>query len=349
MNSRITFSSAVLGALFFTLTPIQNAYSDLPEVDRFLRERPRLSDDQRKFLKKYAGKYLKDSFKRIAESNRNKMNGDTFRDLKTNESKKRILEEFAVRSKQPHSTNWPGFTNSSSYLWEVINLSEGACYGMTELIRKMNLLAIFDPENRSGATVPPRTNPKEYFEFYDRLFGKIADNEVAVFPGFSDFKSLYSDSLVRRAMKERVVILWAEKNARFSVLFQMYKSPKFKLRNKELAVLHRKLKSRLELNYNPVIFIAKPIKDWIHVLQVISVSDRAADGSWSASVWDPNSPPPGSQRTLTVDRNGNTYYDGTLTEVEIAPGDDQEIGKIAGSITRFCSENASLCDLQTHP
>ncbi len=323
------------------------SYADTPEVEAFLNARPRVAETQRNLLGRYAGKYLKGGFKRAAERSKNRLAGSTFSDLKINEAKQNLLAELTARSKFPNSTNWPGFINSHSDFASVIELYDGACFGVTELIRRMNLLAVFDPTNVSGATVPSRTNPKAYFEFFESLLKKIGKNEVAVFPGFHNFLELSSDSLIKRAMLERAIFIWAEKNARLSVVFQMWKSPNFKMRKHELGRLHRDLKERMALHYNPVIFIARPIKEWIHLLQVSAVSEVAADGSWSMTIWDPNDAPPYSQRTITVDRDGNVNYDGPLTEVEIAPGDDAEIGKIAGSLAQFCEQNRSLCDLQS--
>lgn len=324
------------------------ARSDTPEVDAFLRARPRLSNDQRKFLKHYIGKYLGSTLTRAARDQAAKLRGDTLGNLRKNDEKLKIFEDlYSVRSNLPNGTNWPGFTNSSGYLSEVISLSEGACFGVTEFIRRMNLLAVYDPNNLSGATVPPRTDPKAYFGFYEKLFEQIGKNEVAVFPGFKNMIELSGDSLIRRAMKERAVIFWAEKNARLSVFFQMWKAPNFKVRKAEMNRLHKKLKSRIALHYNPVIFIAKPIKEWIHVLQVASVTEKAADGSWSATIWDPNVS--SGTRTLRVSADGSASYGGELTEAEIAPKDDFEVGQIAGSLSRFCEKNAQLCDLQKHP
>lgn len=341
---RVRSAGLALVCAFVTLaSPCTTRAEELPEVVEYLRSRKPLDDDQRDFLKKYIWRYIWRAPFRGWDLIENLNRGDTFRQLKKDRERLEILEKLRDRSGEPLESTALQFTNSYSDFAPVLPLHDGACYGTTELIRRLNLLAIYDPENRSGTAVPPRNQPAKLFAFFVNQLEKIGKNEPAVFPGYANLKELSSDPLLKRALIERAAIFWAEKNARFGALFEMLNSPNGNLTETELKRVHAQLTERLALRYNPVIFIAKPIKEWIHVLQVYAITERRSDGSYEISVWDPNSRYPYNKGTIRVTRAGATYG-GTLTEIELVPGDDREIAEITGSLKRFCARNETLCE-----
>ena len=263
------------------------------------------------------------------------------------------------------------FENHGGDFETVCDTKHGVCQGLTNLDRRMNMLAYYDPANKLRAAVPPESSPEERFKYYEKLVWNIRNDKPTVIPGFENLLHFSRDRIGRRVLLEAAVKTWASENATVGGITQVLNGIHGTIDPGEATDLVKRLQVRLSLNYNPIIYLAASYKPdrkkvrhkWIHVMQVIKISQNK--DVTEVTLKDPNYPlrakvwtqtPSGEWEestdfvdldrlgVLEISKDGKMKYgEQALSEVDIMPGDDIEISRFLVNTIEFCKKNPSVC------
>lgn len=243
------------------------------------------------------------------------------------------------------------FYNTGFDLKDVVKNEFGFCAGFSTALRKFNMLTYFDPTNTEGQNVPSReSNPTAWFNFYKTKIDAVMANQMVVIPNFDHLYELSSDPEIGLYMKQMVVRQWELTNVNLlQGIGDGFLAVTKKMNSQDLNKTYDYLKKRLSYGYNPIVYLAKHdddltnsktakkvdakwynlkqqleklritinemSKQWIHVLMITELSDRASDGSFTFKVWDINEKASeGAMKKVTVDGTGNISlnYDYTI-------------------------------------
>jgi hypothetical protein len=98
----------------------------------------------------------------------------------------------------------------------------GFCFRVTTVLRKMNLLAFFDPDNQLGSLVPSKDDKVAWMEFYKALIDRVMMNKPVVIPCFSGLHEFSENPDIKSYMVLHVLNQTATNNASlYSGLEQM--------------------------------------------------------------------------------------------------------------------------------
>ena len=240
-----------------------------------------------------------------------------------------------------------GFENSDKK-----NDQYGFCLGVTTELRKMNLLAFYDPENKLGATVPAKEDQVAWLNYYKSLIDKIMINRPVIIPGFSGLHELSGTPGIKEYLVRHVLNQWAMQNATlYSGIDQMLMGVKRSYSKREANKLYHAVKARLARHYPPRLFLSKKNYDkpllggqYIHVMEAFEISEMNADGSYRIGVWHINNTWDKAIYHLEIKANGTAWMEWRdLGELDIVPGDDAEIAEMVKHLKPFCRANPELC------
>jgi hypothetical protein len=240
-----------------------------------------------------------------------------------------------------------GFENK-----EKKNDQYGFCLGVTTELRKMNLLAFYDPENTSKAQVPKIEDQEAWLNFYKELIDKIMTNRPVIIPGFANLQELSGTPGIKEYMVRHVLNQWAMKNASlYSGFDQMLMGVKREYSKNEAEKLFLDVKQRLARHYPPRLFLSKKNYDkplfgaqYIHVMEAFEISEKEADGSYKIGVWHINNPWDKATYHVEIRADGSDWMEWRdLGELDIVPGDDAEIAEMVKNLKPFCAKNPDLC------
>lgn len=229
----------------------------------------------------------------------------------------------------------------------------GYCIGVTTELRKMNLLAFYDPENKYGASVPDKKDHTAWLNYYKKLVDKVMSNRPVIIPGFANLNEFSGTPGIKEHMVRHVANQWATKNATlYSGLHQMLWGVKRKYSKKEADKLYYKIRERLDRHYPPNLFLSKKNYDkpllggqYIHIMQAFDLTERKDDGSYKIGVWHINNKWDKATYYIDVRADGTAWMEWRdLGELDIVPGDDAEIAEMIHRLAPFCREHAGLCN-----
>ena len=240
-----------------------------------------------------------------------------------------------------------GFENA-----EKKNDQYGFCLGVTTELRKMNLLAFYDPENKYGANVPDKKDKKAWLAFYQGLIDKVMSNKPVIIPGFSGLNEFSGTEGIKDYMILHVLNQWATKNATlYSGLHQMLWGVKREYSKAEADTLYDEVKARIDRHYPPRLFLSKKNYDkplfgaqYIHIMQAFEISEKKPDGSYQIGVWHINNKWDKATYHIQVKPDGTAWMEWRdLGELDIVPGDDAEIAEMVKNLSPFCKDKPELC------
>lgn len=224
---------------------------------------------------------------------------------------------------------------------EKKNDQYGYCLGVTTVLRKMNLLAFFDPEKKAVSQAD-----------YEKLIDLVMENKPVIIPHFSNLHEFSSTPGIKEYMVKHVLDQWARKNATiYSAIVQMLLGTKRKYSKAEAHKLYGKLKARLDRHYPPRVFLSKKNYEgkllgpqYIHVMQVFSLSELNDDGSYKIGVWHINKTWDKATYFIEVRADGSAWLETRdLGELDIVPGDDAQIAEMIKYLKPFCLHHQELC------
>lgn len=228
----------------------------------------------------------------------------------------------------------------------------GFCYGVTTVLRKMNLLAFYDPQNILGASVPSRDDKEAWTSFYKGLIDQVMRNKPVIIPGFSGLHEFSGSLEIKPYLVRHVLNQWGINNASFYSGFgQMLLGVKRSYSQNEANALYDKVKGRIAHHYPPRLFLSKKNYDkplfgaqYIHVMEAFEISDKKADGSYSIGVWHINNQWDKATYHIEIHADGSAWMEWRdLGELDIVPGDDAEIGEMVKNLKPFCMSHNQLC------
>jgi hypothetical protein len=240
-----------------------------------------------------------------------------------------------------------GFENA-----EKKNDQYGFCLGVTTQLRKMNLLAFYDPENKYGASVPDKKDHGAWLSFYKSLIDKVMSNKPVIIPGFSGLNEFSGTPGIKEYMVLHVLNQWATKNATlYSGFHQMLWGVKRKYSKAEAETLYHDVKARIDRHYPPRLFLSKKNYDkplfgaqYIHIMQAFEISKKKEDGSYKIGVWHINNKWDKATYHIEVRADGTAWMEWRdLGELDLVPGDDAEIAEMMRNLSPFCKDKPELC------
>jgi len=328
--------------------------SHTPDVqDHFVKNKKPLAKHQDVLLTQQFFKHLMSIPWYVINCARALMKGETFSQLTEEPYRFELFNILHDRNHQ-HGFNL-NFANHGDEINTVCPNKHGVCQGLTNLDRRMNMLAYYDPKNILMAKIPSKTQPKEKFKFYEERVNLIRKGKPAIIPGFEDLLEFSSDPIGAKVLQEAVVKTWASENATISVVTQVLSAAHGNVADTEgvnlgvgTAELYKKLKARLSLHYNPIVYltVGLPVNDgkWIHVMQVLDVAPVGTDGSFKITFKDPNMQIDWRKQTLDVDAKGHAEYLGLpIGKIDLMPGDDMEIAQFLINTQKFCLRYPIFC------
>lgn len=194
----------------------------------------------------------------------------------------------------PTYENTIDFLNSSGDFTDIIQKTQyGICMGVTSLMRKINMLAHFDPDNTQNSYVP--YNKKLKIQYYKNLIDKLMTNQPVIIPEYASAREFTSDINLKNHFKRHALDQWALNNVTLQGgLLQMMRGVSNTMSRSYKIKVYQRLKTRLALGYNPKLFFAlkgdiRDVDDMrIHVVQVFKVDEPDEDGNYKIHYWDPN-------------------------------------------------------------
>lgn len=319
--------------------------------EKFLDARAPLAPDQDTLLKRAFFNYLMNRPEALYKCVKSLIEGTRFSDLRKTPELFDVFKLLRTRTLKPTAEMSLPFTNDPGMFSEICPTVYGVCQGITNLDRKLAMLIYYDPKNSTGQSVPPAESPDARFAYYEKLITQVMKGNPVVLPGYKNLRTFGSDPMGSRILREAAMKLWASENATLPSITQVLQGIKHTVSKKEVKDLYLHLDERVKLHYPPIIYIARSPKEagkkWIHVLQVISITQKNKDGSYKIRVKDPNYYQIDSRlRDIHIDGSGNAIYDESpLTEIDLVPGDDQEIARFLVNTLQFCRENPEFCTI----
>ena len=267
-------------------------------------------------------------------------------------------------NQEPSFENTVDFTNSYYDFYDVIGSTEyGICMGVTSVIRKLNMLAHYDPNNAYQAHIPSEQEKK--LKFYKSIIDNIMANKPTIVPGFNSTREFTTNEDLKPYFLKHSLDQWALNNVTLhGGLLQMMAGVARKMTPFYKMSLYHKLKRRLALGYNPKLFFAlkgdiREVDEMrIHVVQVFKVDEPDQNGNYKIHYWDPN------YRFRKTEHNDDNlaYLMRVANIIEVEPHglastssyddigylgiykwDDAEIAEIYDNYQPFCRKYPKLC------
>ena len=263
----------------------------------------------------------------------------------------RVFNGVANRRTPQQEFHFP-FVNSKSSFFEVVELEYGVCSGMTSMLRKMNLLAYFDTKNIFKQNVPAKTNQEQWLKFYIEKLNEVAALKPVLIPNFKNLEEFASIPEIRFYLKKLILNQWLNNNVSIKGLIQLAGVRRvFSVEKAEK--LFSVLTKRLSLNYNPIVYLAKPndqlfsADQWIHVLQVVNVSQKDSQGAYTIDLWDVNEEMASEAvKQVIITADGRAFWAGDeLSDIQLMPSDDLEMAQIVTHKLAWCTQSQKYIDL----
>jgi len=250
----------------------------------------------------------------------------------------------------PLTQNSLPFYNSSSDMAEVVQSDYGFCAGFSVVMRQLNMLAFFDPNNQFDALPDGAVKGNEiWVKFFKHQLDLIMTGQPALIPMYANLNAFASEEVFGKYIKQLIVKAWAELNVSFKGL-HMLSSVKRKSTPEKLKKLIAEIELAHSMNYNPIVYASAPNKtvfnpeQWIHVLQVFKVNKLAGGKKVELFVWDPNVPAANQLNFpnvlgLDLETGAITYQSfRDLAEIGVLPYETAVIGKIVSKTLKseFC-------------
>jgi hypothetical protein len=258
------------------------------------------------------------------------------------------------------------FLNDDASFEDLLQTEFGLCAGLTLALRRMNLLAYYQPRAKpKGANGRPLAPESAEFEtlIKDRIDSILLDKTAVFIPGFRNLKDLASDPRFNTHIRKHTIRLWAQAALSLRGLDQLVSTQR-RITKADADKLYEDLHYRVnDLGTVPVVSLARPsgklldTNHWIHVMNVVGLGARAEDGSFEVRLWDVNQPPKKALKLIQIRPNSNggpasewsaTYQAGDRLELKLAHvgivlGDDQEQADMIAKSMEFCVANRGLC------
>ncbi|MBC7458664.1 MAG: hypothetical protein H7235_10315 [Bdellovibrionaceae bacterium] len=237
-----------------------------------------------------------------------------------------MFKASAERLKPSREWSFP-FYNSSHDMADVVKSEFGFCAGFSTALRKVNMMAIYDEENKEQQVVPQKRTP-EWFAFYKAKIDAMMNNKMTIVPGFANTLEMSSNKEIAHYLKEVIVHQWQLTNVNLFQGLAGFLSVKKKPDLKEMQKVRNELASRISYGYNPIVYLSKyndklmSKEQWIHVLQIYEASPIQADGSFTLRAWDINESAQEAVKLITVDANAKIIMseDVEITENSVRIG-----------------------------
>ncbi len=146
--------------------------------------------------------------------------------------------------------------NNGSDLSEVIKSEFGFCAGFTAALRKLNMMAFFDPSNSTAQKIP--VTPAEKIAFYQTKIDEMMSNRMTVIPGYNNVYEFVSDPTLSLHFKKHIVKQW--ENININVLqgaIGGMGSTKKKPTLKDMQKVQQNLFKKVSYGYNPIVYLSK--------------------------------------------------------------------------------------------
>ena len=237
---------------------------------------------------------------------------------------------------------------------KVVKVEQGLCADFTVTLRKMNMLAFYDPKNIENQLVPSsKQEPEAWLDFMKSKIDDIMNLKMTIIPGFKNLRQFSTNPKIAHYLRTKIVSEWQATNIN---VYQGGIQAILGTRQKNFtatgaAKLHQHLKERLDLGYNPTVFLIQESEKlftpdhWIHVLQVNGIEEMNADGSYVMRVWDINMKAPiYADEVAIMKADGTVSYQGRqLGNVVPLKWDDLEVSKMIKNNITFCAQRPDLC------
>ncbi len=251
----------------------------------------------------------------------------------------------------PTQDDYFPFVNLPEDFDDLLEVQYGLCSGVAAMHRRFNMLAYYDPENLFNQPVPSKeTHYLAWYKFYQDKINQIARLQPTIIPGFRNLAE-FSESELNTYIRKVVVNEWVHLNINLSGLVQL-RGIRKNFHQRDATRLYDTIKKRLSLGYNPIIYLAMPgdykggAENWIHVLQVTSLSEMQKDGGYSFRVTDIN-----EYDVRSADREVIIHYDqeeqnpkaiwvhdfSELSAVYLVPTDDREVTQMVKNKLEWCN------------
>lgn len=242
--------------------------------------------------------------------------------------------------------------NNHSEYSELVKIKYGVCAGLTMTLRKLNLLAHYDPKNKFKQKVPPKSDKQAWFKFMKtKIDDIISYNKMSIIPNYGNLLDFSLEPLIKEYLKEHIIRQWELVNINFlQGIYQGYGGTIRKMSKLQLIENADTLNTQLKLGVNPIIFMSGPSQklfstdQWIHVVQVIDITkDRG--NNIILKVWDPNllSQAQNSPKLIISNTGVLTYGGKVLAGLYPLMWDTYEIADMVEKNLDFCADRPRLC------
>ncbi len=320
--------SKLMTALLITSVTLQLQAQKLPD------EQPGKVPTQTEIAKKGANFYFKNLPKNMGSNFLALLGLNEFPKLEKQHAANPSASPFnmfkatADRLKPTRDWSFP-FYNSGRDMAEVVKAEFGFCAGFSTTLRKVNMMAIYDEENREQQIVPEKGTPA-WFAFYKAKIDSIMSGKMTIIPGFANTYEMSSNKEIAHYLKEVIVHQWQLTNVNLFQGLAGFLSVKKKPDLKDMQKVRNELASRISYGYNPIVYLSKyndklmSKEQWIHVLQIFEASPVRADGSFTLRAWDINERAQEAVKLITVDATAKIVMseDYEVTETTVRVGGD---------------------------
>lgn len=241
-----------------------------------------------------------------------------------------MFKASSDRLKPSRDWSFP-FYNSGRDMAEVVEAEFGFCAGFSTTLRKVNMMAVYDEENREQQNVPEKGTPA-WFAFYKAKIDSIMSNKMTIIPGFANTYEMSSNKEIAHYLKEVIVHQWQLTNVNLFQGLAGFLSVKKKPDLKDMQKVRKELASRISYGYNPIVYLSKyndklmSKEQWIHVLQIFEAGPVQADGSFTLRAWDINERAQDAVKLITVDANAKIIMseDVEITDTTVRVGNYEQ-------------------------
>lgn len=237
-----------------------------------------------------------------------------------------LFKATSDRLKPSREWSFP-FYNSGRDMAEVVKAEFGFCAGFSTTLRKVNMMAVYDEENKEQQVVPEKGTP-EWFAFYKAKIDNMMNNKMTIIPGFANTYEMSSNEEIAHYLKEVIVHQWQLTNVNLFQGLAGFLSVKKKPDLKDMQKVRKELASRISYGYNPIVYLSKyndklmSKEQWIHVLQIFEAGPVQEDGSFTLRAWDINDKAQDAVKLITVDANAKIIMskDVEITDTTVRVG-----------------------------
>lgn len=220
-------------------------------------------------------------------------------------------------------------------------MTAGYCWGHARLTSQFNRLAFFNSNQKPPANLNSSDLGvmKKSLDFYKKQIDKIANNQVAEFPGFKSLRDLSDHPALQTYIADKVATGWAEQAMSWQGLSTSLSSSQKS--NSDYSEVFNDIKEKLDLNIQPtIVFTSRGSKFRTHAV-LVSHYEKLNNGNLKLCIRDNNAPESNAapcRDHMTIHPEKGLIYSrwGTIGGIKVAHNEKADANAQAISLREKC-------------